>query len=83
MNQSKEVYNSKNLLPSEGFIRLNIVIKTCGIARSTVWAWVKQGRFPKPIKISPKVSAWNVQDIRMWLANPADWQEKESDNATV
>ncbi len=42
----------------------------------TLWRRVKDGSFPKPIKLSSRVTAWRVGDIREWLAK----QSKEGAN---
>lgn len=34
---------------------------------ATLWRKVKAGTFPKPIKLSKRVTAWNVGAIRAWL----------------
>jgi len=49
------------------FIRLKDVIKKTSIARSTVLLWVKENRFPKPIKLSPKVTIWDESEIDKWI----------------
>lgn len=33
------------------------------VGRSTWWEGVKKGRFPKPIKLSPRVTVWRAEDI--------------------
>jgi len=33
----------------------------------TLWRKVKSGTFPKPVKLSERVTAWKVQDVRAWL----------------
>ncbi len=33
----------------------------------TLWRKVKAGSFPRPIKLSVRVTAWRVGDIRAWL----------------
>ena len=33
----------------------------------TLWRMVKAGTFPKPIKLSARVTAWNVGAVRAWL----------------
>ena len=33
------------------------------VGPSTIWAWVSQGDFPAPIKFSPKVTRWHVEDL--------------------
>ena len=61
-------------LPAVGYIRLPVVCAVTGLGRSTVWAWVRKRRFPAPIKLSARASAWNVDDLRIWLADPVAWQ---------
>lgn len=68
-------HNDSHTLPSHGYVRLPVVVGVCGIARSTVWAWAAQGRFPKPVKLSPRVSAWAVIELQEWLADPAGWRD--------
>ncbi len=51
-------------LPSEGFVRLPVILQALGIKKSFFWEQVKEGRFPKPIKLGPRVSVWRVEDIR-------------------
>lgn len=37
----------------------------------TLWRKVKNGTFPKPVKLSERVTAWKVGDIRAWAAAQA------------
>ena len=34
------------------------------VSRSTWWAGVKDGRFPKPLKLGPRTTVWRIEDIR-------------------
>ena len=58
------------ILPPEGFVRLPVVVKVMGIGKTTWWCGVREGRFPKPVKLGPRTSAWRVEDIRALIANP-------------
>jgi prophage regulatory protein len=54
-------------LPAFGFVRIQSILAPKGpipVGRSTWWAGVKAGRFPKPIKLGPRTTAWKVEDIR-------------------
>ena len=52
-------------LPQSGFIRLPTVLTLIPISRSTWWAGIKSGKFPKPDKrFGPRIAAWDVRDIR-------------------
>ena len=56
-------------LPETGFVRLGQVLKVFPVSKSTWWAGVKDGRFPQPVKLSEKITAWRVEDIRALIAS--------------
>lgn len=37
----------------------------------TLWRKVKGGTFPKPIKLSERVTCWKVSEVRAWMAAQA------------
>ena len=54
-------------LPETGFIRLANLLAPGGpipVSKSTWWLGVKTGRFPKPVKLGPRITAWRAEDIR-------------------
>lgn len=63
-----------NTLPETGFLRLRQIVgdknttpptpAIIPVAKSTWWQGIKSGRFPQPIKLSPRVTVWKVEDIR-------------------
>lgn len=59
-------------LPAEGFVRLKQILAPYGpipVSRSTWWAGVASGRFPKPNKFfGSSITAWDVADIRRLIA---------------
>jgi prophage regulatory protein len=36
------------------------------IAHSTLWRWVSEGYFPKPISLGPRVTAWPIESVIAW-----------------
>lgn len=61
---------SDNRLPETGFLRLRQIIAPHGlipVSKSTWWAGIKTGRYPKPVKLSSRVTAWRVEDIRAFI----------------
>ncbi len=59
-------------LPSTGFLRLSAILAPNGpipVGRSTWWAGVKDGRFPKPVKLGARITAWRIEDIRAYIEN--------------
>ena len=63
-----------NQLSETGFLRLSQIIgnkkakppiySLIPVSKSTWWAGVKSGRFPKPVKLGPRVTVWRREDIR-------------------
>ena len=67
---SEIVEQSKRHFPPTGFVRLTSILAPQGpipVGRSTWWAGVKIGRFPKPVKLGPRTTAWKVEDIRSFI----------------
>lgn len=61
-------------LPETGFVRLKSILGPMGpipVSKSTWWAGIKDGRYPKPVKIGPRSTAWRVEDIRRLIENGA------------
>ncbi len=51
-------------LPSTGFMRLPAVLAVIPVSKSTWWAGVKSGRYPKPVKLGERMTAWRAEDIK-------------------
>ena len=62
----------------ERFIRLGEVLATCGKSRSSVYAGIKEGTFPAPVKLQGRSSAWLRSEVLRWMqacieaSRPAD-----------
>lgn len=65
-------------LPETGFLRLPQIIgdpkaqppipALIPVKKTCWWEGVRTGRFPKPVKLGPRVTAWRVEDIRALIA---------------
>jgi len=59
-------------LPETGYLRLAQIVGNkkadlpaiIPVSKSTWWAGVKSGLYPKPVKLSERCTAWRVEDIR-------------------
>ena len=49
------------------YLRITQVIQKIGVGKSTIWLWSKEGKFPKLIKISTKVTVWEEEKIDEWI----------------
>ena len=53
----------KKELPVIGFLRLPQILEIIPVSKSAWWQGCKDGRFPKPVKLGPKTTAWKAEDI--------------------
>ncbi len=63
-----------SLLPEAGFVRLSAIIgpgRPIPVSRSTWWEGVRLGRYPQPVKLGPRITAWRVEDIRTLIEKGA------------
>lgn len=71
-NPVSKFTTTHNPLPETGYVRLCQIVgdKKAGIpalfpvSKSTWWAGVKAGRYPQPVKLSERCTAWPVAAIR-------------------
>ena len=61
-------------LPTTGFVRLADLRQIIPFSDSTIWRRVKNSTFPAPVRLSERVTAWRVEDIRKFLADPVNYQ---------
>jgi predicted DNA-binding transcriptional regulator AlpA len=61
--------NSFDALPDVALIQLRPLLhyKVLPYSATTVWRLCRTGKFPRPIKVSPGITAWRVADIRKYL----------------
>ena len=49
------------------YLRLRDLLIYLNFSASTIWRKVRDGSFPKPVKLSDAVTAWKTADIRAWM----------------
>lgn len=37
------------------------------VSPATLWRWVKAGKFPEPIRLSERVTAWEASKVNAWI----------------
>lgn len=50
-------------------IRLKEVQHRVGLGRSTIYRWMAEGKFPKPVQLGGYAVAWAQEDIDAWITN--------------
>jgi predicted DNA-binding transcriptional regulator AlpA len=55
-------------LPNDAYVRQSQLIPDpIPLSPATLWREVKAGRFPSPIKLTERCSAWRVVEVRQWM----------------
>ncbi|MFI3158105.1 MAG: AlpA family phage regulatory protein [Methylococcaceae bacterium] len=72
------VTSSRSALPETGFLRIwqivgnpkaePPILPLIPVCRSTFLNGVKSGKYPKPIKLGERTTAWKVEDIRALIS---------------
>lgn len=50
-------------------IRLKEVQHRVGLGRSTIYRWMAEGRFPKPVQLGGSTVAWAEGEVDRWIAD--------------
>ncbi|HEY1208584.1 MAG TPA: AlpA family transcriptional regulator [Terracidiphilus sp.] len=53
---------------SRRILRLPNVLDRTGLSRSTVYQWVSEGRFPKPVSLGARAVGWVESDVEEWIS---------------
>ncbi|MDR2875964.1 MAG: AlpA family phage regulatory protein [Methylobacillus sp.] len=62
-------------IPATGFVRIHqLAGGVVPLSKSSIWRLVSVGKFPRPVKLSERCTAWRAEDVRAWI---------ESHNATA
>lgn len=54
-------------MDSKRLIRRPEVEQLTGLARSTIYARMKEGTFPQPVPLGGRLVAWAESDIQQWI----------------
>lgn len=54
-------------ISDNALLRLPQVLALIPVSRSAWWAGCKTGRYPKPVKLGPRTTAWRASDIAALL----------------
>lgn len=68
---SNETLRQFDALPDSANVRQPTVEAIYGISAATVWRWARSGDLPKPRKLGPRVTTWNVDELRADLKSKA------------
>jgi len=67
LNMMKERRKNMQSIPDNALLRLPQVLTLIPVSRSAWWAGCKSGRYPKPVKLGPRTTAWKASEIHALL----------------
>lgn len=50
------------------FLKAGQVSERESISVPTIWRWVREGRFPAPVKLGENCTRWRLADLEAWEA---------------
>ena len=63
-------------VPEFGYLRLPEVLRVIPVSKSTWWLGIAKGKYPRGVKLSERITAWHVDDIRRCIADIRQQQEQ-------
>lgn len=65
---------ANTLISDDQLLRIDDVIALTTLSKSCINLWVAQGKFIKPLSLSPTVKVWRRRDISVWIDTRAKEQ---------
>ena len=56
------------------FYRLRDVMRISALSRSTIYRRISEGRFPRPIHLGGRASAWPSAELQAWIDDPEGYR---------
>lgn len=56
------------------YYRLRDVMRISALSRSTIYRRVAEGRFPAPVHLGGRASAWSSFELQAWIDDPAGYR---------
>jgi prophage regulatory protein len=53
-------------------LRVSSVLAKTGISKTQLYRLIERGRFPRPVKLSDRISVWDSDIVDQWLAAKFD-----------
>ena len=61
----------------ERILRMRTVLQRIGLSRSTVYRKMKEGTFPRQVRLSEHCSGWRESEINRWINDPVRYCETD------
>jgi prophage regulatory protein len=61
--------------PSTRILRKPAVIERVGLSDTTIWRLMREGKFPRPVRLSENAVGWRELDIDAWIESRTHLRE--------
>jgi prophage regulatory protein len=51
------------------FFRIRDVEKFTGLSRASIYRLMREGKFPRPVRLVERAVAWTIDDLEIWAEN--------------
>ena len=48
--------------------------KLLKVSPATIYRWIKEGKFPKPVRLGANMVRWKASDIEVWIVERETFQ---------
>lgn len=67
LRRPNEAQSMLDKLPPGSYVRQKLLMQLLPFSPATLWRKVASGDFPKPVKLSDRVTGWKVSEVRAWF----------------
>ena len=51
------------------FLRIDDVVKFTGLSKPSIYRLMREGSFPRPVRLGERAVAWTINDLEQWAQN--------------
>ncbi len=55
--------------PGEALLKIQAVLQRTSLSKSTLYAKIKEGTFPEPVRLGARCSRWKSSELDNWLSH--------------
>jgi prophage regulatory protein len=60
----------------DSFLKIEEVMKVTSLSKATIYRFVREGNFPRPLKLGRRSSSWAESEITEWIVSRFALREK-------
>ena len=69
--RSQRYAEASHAFGADSFLRIKAVVELSGLSRSTIYSFIKDGKFPAQCKIGERAVGWRASSVFEWISTRA------------